>query len=394
MPSPDPPRILRLTLRDFRNHAALDLAASRGFVALSGENGAGKTNILEALSLFAQGRGLRRAEFADMTRIGAAGFTVSVALGGEGGEHRLGTSFTRVPGGRGERLCRIDGANAPSAAAFAEHLRLVWLTPDLDGLFRGPPGERRRFLDRLVLAVDARHASRVSALERALRARNRLLEESRGGPWLDAAERELAELAVAVAVARRDTAGRLDAELLAQADRASPFPSGRLALAGPFEDLAAGLPALDQEEAYLRELRAGRARDAAAGRALIGPQTSDLLVRHGPRDMPAELCSTGEQKALLLRLVLAHARLTERLSGIAPLLLLDEVAAHLDPVRRSALFGELKGFGSQVWMTGADPGLFAELAGEADLVGIGPSGPLGRPAAFPASSRPLPEELP
>lgn len=372
MTPPAPPRILRLSLQDFRSHAALDLAVSRGLVALWGENGVGKTNVLEALSLFAQGRGLRRAEFSDMARLGAPAFTVSLALGREEAEHRLGTAFSRGDEGtRGERLCRIDGATASSAAAFAEHLRIVWLTPDLDGLFRGTPGERRRFLDRLVLAVDARHASRVSALERALRSRNRLLEEGRAGPWLDAAERELAELAVAVAVARRDTARRLDAELLAQAGSPSPFPFGRLALAGPFEDLAAGRDALGEEDAYRQALRENRARDAAAGRALLGPQTSDLLVRHGPKDMPAELCSTGEQKALLIRLVLAHGRLVERMSGIAPLLLLDEIAAHLDPARRAALYEELGTFGAQVWMTGADPGLFAELEGRADVIRIG-----------------------
>ena len=373
---PDRPRVLRLILQDFRSHGALDLAVSRSLVCLSGENGAGKTNVLEALSLFAQGRGLRRAEFGDMIRQGAAGFATSIAIGREGGEHRLGTSFTRGPeGGRGERLCRVDGGTVPTASAFAEHLRLVWLTPDLDGLFRASPGERRRFLDRLVLAVDARHAGRVSALERALRQRNRLLEEGRRGTWLDAAERELAELAVAVAITRRDTAARLDAELLSQAGSASPFPFARLTLSGPFEDLARGEPALDQEDAYRAELRAHRARDAAAGRTLLGPQTTDLLVRHGPKDMPAELCSTGEQKALLLRLVLAHSRLVERTSTTAPLLLLDEVAAHLDPARRSALYGELREFGAQVWMTGADPGLFDELAGEADLVPIGPARP-------------------
>lgn len=367
-----PTRILRLILQDFRSHASLELTTSRRLVALSGENGIGKTNVLEALSLFAQGRGLRRAEFADMTRLGAGGFTISLALGREEPEHRLGTSFSRgVMRERGERLCRIDGGTVPSAAAFGEHLRLVWLTPDLDGLFRGTPGDRRRFLDRLVLAVDARHASRVAALERALRSRNRLIEESRGGAWLDAAERELAEIAVAVAVARRETARRLDAELLAGAASPSPFPFGRLSLAGPFEDLGAERPALDQEDSYRAALRDGRARDAAAGRTLLGPQSTDLLVRHGPKDMPAELCSTGEQKALLLRLVLAHAKLVERMSGIAPLLLLDEVAAHLDPGRRTALYEELGRFGAQVWMTGADPGLFDALADEADLVHLG-----------------------
>ncbi|WP_133773268.1 DNA replication/repair protein RecF [Enterovirga rhinocerotis] len=370
------PRIHRLILQDFRSYASLDLRLSRRLVALCGENGAGKTNILEALSLFAQGRGLRRADFADMARLGQERFAASIALGraeeAEEAGHRLGTSFARGGEGRSERLCRIDGATVSSASAFAEHLRLVWLTPDLDGLFRGTPGDRRRFLDRLVLAVDSRHGTRVNALERALRARNRLLEEAAAGAWLDAAERELAELAVAVAAARRETAGRLDAELLASADRPSPFPFGRLGLAGEFEDLAAGGAALDVEDAYRAKLRASRARDAAAGRTLVGPQATDLLVRHGPKDLPAELCSTGEQKALLLRLVLAHARLVERMSGLAPLVLLDEVAAHLDPARRAALYEDLDAFGAQVWMTGADPALFAELGARADIIRVVP----------------------
>ncbi len=206
----------RLILRDFRNHADLDLGVGRRFVALVGENGAGKTNLLEALSLFAPGRGLRRADFfRDGREGGSGGFAVSLTLAGPHGEHRIGTAWEPARNredARSGRLCRIDGATAPSPPPFAEHLRVVWLTPDLDALFRGPAGDRRRFLDRLVLAVDSGHGARVSALERALRSRNRLLEEERpnDGPWLDAVEREVAELAVAVALARRETAERLD----------------------------------------------------------------------------------------------------------------------------------------------------------------------------------------
>jgi DNA replication and repair protein RecF len=369
----DAPRVTRLILEDFRSYPALDVSVSRGLVALVGENGAGKTNLIEALSLFSAGRGLRRADLADMARHGAARFAVSVTLDGPDGEHRLGVGLAPGEAGRGIRHCRIDGADAPSTAAFAEFVRLVWLTPDLDGLFRGAAGDRRRFLDRLVLAIDSRHGTRVNALERALRSRNRLLEEGYADQaWLDAVERELAELAIAVASARRETAERLDAQLLATASEASPFPFARLALLGELDELIATLPAVDAEDRYRRILRDNRGRDAAAGRTLAGPQATDLAVRHGPKDLPAETCSTGEQKALLLGLVLAHARLVRAMSGIAPLVLLDEVAAHLDPRRRAALYDALEELGGQVWMTGADPALFAGLGERADLLQVSP----------------------
>ncbi len=369
------PRITRLILQDFRTYASLDLAVSCSLVALVGENGAGKTNILEALSLFMPGRGLRRAELADMARMeGPGSFAASISLDTDYGEHRLGTGLDAPNGdGRTARIVRIDGAPAPSPAAFAEYLRVIWLTPDLDALFRGAAGDRRRFLDRLVLAVDADHGARVNALERALRSRNRVLEESPGDTlWLDALEREVAELAIAVTAARREAVERLASLILTTRDETSPFPFATLRLEGEIDTLVATLPAVDAEDRYRGILRDQRSRDRAAGRTLVGPQASDLLVRHGPKDIPAETASTGEQKALLIGLVLAHARLVGVMSGLAPLVLLDEVAAHLDPRRRAGLFEALEALGGQVWMTGADPGLFTELQGRADLLQVVP----------------------
>lgn len=375
--------ITRVILQDFRTYAALDRPVSRRIVALVGENGAGKTNLLEALSLFVSGRGLRRAEFAQMARAGGpGGFAVSLAIDTPLGERRLGTGIEIPdPNGRAGRLCRIDGASAPSPAAFAEYLRVVWLTPDLDALFRGPAGERRRFLDRLVLAIDAEHGSRVNALDRALRSRNRVLEHDPNHRlWLDAIEREVAELGVAVAAARAETVQRLSGLILATRDDASPFPFAALALAGDLDDLVAALPAVDAEDRFRVLLRDHRARDRAAGRTLVGPQASDLLVRHGIKNIPAGAASTGEQKALLIGLVLAHARLVAGMSGLAPLVLLDEVAAHLDPRRRNGLFDALETLGGQVWLSGADPALFADLGERAELLQVQP----GRVNALPA----------
>ena len=363
MTGPPAPRITRLILQDFRSYAALDLAVDAGMVALSGENGAGKTNLLEAMSLFAAGRGLRRAELAEMARAAGPGtFQASVRIAAGGAEHRLGLGVEATDAGGLARLCRIDGAAVSSASAFAEHCRIVWLTPALDGLFTGAAGDRRRFLDRLVLAVDSGHGSRVNALDRALRSRNRLLEAERPDPaWLDAVEREVAETGVAVSAARRETVERLAALVAAGRDDTSPFPWAALELSGPLEAELARRPALDVEDLYRGWLREGRARDRAAGRTLVGPQAADLAVRHGPKDVAAASASTGEQKALLIGLVLAHARLVAAMTGIVPMVLLDEVAAHLDPRRRAALYALLADLGGQVWMTGADRALFDDL---------------------------------
>jgi DNA replication and repair protein RecF len=380
------PMIHRLALVDFRSYGALDLRVSSPIAALSGENGAGKTNLLEAISLFTPGRGLRRAENTDLSREGGSGgYAISLELTGEaGGPLQLGTGVEVAPDGGVQKKFRVDREPVSSSRAFADHVRIVWLTPAMDGLFAGPAGERRRFLDRLVLAVDSEHGARVSALERALRNRNRLLEERRGEKiWLDAAEREIAELGVAVATARRETGERLAALIAAGRDEESPFPWADIALQGEIDGLVAERPALEAEDVFRALLRDNRSRDAAAGRTLIGPQASDLIVRHGPKRCEARRASTGEQKALLVGLALAHAKLVAAMSGIAPLVLLDEIAAHFDPRRRRALFDALSLLGGQIWMTGADAALFDDLHGRADIfaVACGAISPLSRAEA-------------
>jgi DNA replication and repair protein RecF len=371
--------VRRLMLRDFRSYAALDLALDGSLIVFWGENGAGKTNLIEALSLFAPGRGLRRAELSACVRAGAAnGFAISVEVEDDGASTQLGVGLEPAGDGAPERLNRIDRAPVASARAFADHLRLVWLTPSMDSLFAGPASERRRFLDRLVLALDPSHGGRVGQFERALRGRNRLLEEgARNASWLDAIEREAAELGVAVAAARVECVNRLQGLIALDRDEASPFPWADLTLEGEVEALAAQNPALAAEDRYRALLRDNRGRDAAAGRALVGPHLADLAVAHGPKGAPASQSSTGEQKALLVGLVLAHARLVAEMSGLAPLALLDEVAAHFDPRRRAALFDALERVGAQVFVTGADPAAFAELGDRARLFEVVP----GRVAA-------------
>ncbi|MGE5165332.1 MAG: DNA replication/repair protein RecF [Sphingobacteriales bacterium] len=364
--------IQRLTLTNFRSYHAAQISLDRaGPVVLTGANGAGKTNLIEAISLLAPGRGLRRATMEELAfSEGDGAWAVSAEIQGMLGLATLGTGIDPPAGEESApaRNCRVDREDVGSAAAFADHLRVVWLTPAMDPLFNGPASERRRFLDRLVLAVDAQHSSRVAALERSLRSRNRLLEGSPGDPhWLDAIEHETAEVAVAVAAARAETANRLSAALEASRETAREFPQAEIALKGWMEQLLPDHSAIEVEDRYRALLNDNRARDAAAGRTLDGPHLSDLVVTHAGKNIPAVDASTGEQKALLIRLVLAHAGLIKQMTGFAPLLLLDEVVAHLDPSRRAALYDALSSLGAQVWMTGADPAAFGDILSRAQV---------------------------
>ncbi len=355
--------LTRLKLTDFRNYRQLALDLDNRHVVLTGENGAGKTNLMEAVSLLSPGRGLRRAAYAEISRKESeTGFAVFAVLEGMQGPVEIGTSAggdAEAAGGSGRRL-RINATNARSNDELLEHLRIVWLTPAMDGLFTGSASDRRRFLDRQVLAIDPGHGRRVLDYERAMRSRNRLLSEGRLDPaWLEGIETQMAELGVAIALARRELIAMLT-KLIDERQDEGPFPQAVLLLEDFLSDIAGG-NAAELEEDFAMQLGASRDRDAAAGRTLTGPHRSDLKVRHRGKDMDAARCSTGEQKALLVGLVLAHARLTGEICGCAPLLLLDEIAAHLDAGRRQALFDLVDALGGQALMTGTDAGMFSAL---------------------------------
>lgn len=329
--------LARLTLTDFRSYAAAEIAPDPGFIILTGDNGAGKTNVLEAISLLVPGRGLRGAALTDIARRdGPGGFSVNALLELE---TRLGVGA--LPSAPERRIVRINGVAAPSAA-LGEWLSLVWLSPAQDRLFVDPPGERRRFLDRLAFALEPSHAHHAARYEAAMRQRNRLLAESAPDTlWLDSLEMAMVEHGAALDAARQRLIDDLNAILRQQDDNA--FPRAGLALAG-----------WNGTFAYDRE----RVRDAAAGRTLSGPHRQDLVVYHIDKGLAAH-GSTGEQKALLLSIVLAHCELIRLRRSAPPVLLLDEVAAHLDPRRRTALFRRLEGRG-QVWMTGTERASFED----------------------------------
>ncbi|MCX8995628.1 DNA replication/repair protein RecF [Rhizobiaceae bacterium BDR2-2] len=351
----------RLSLTDFRNYASLALRFDGRHVVLSGENGAGKTNLMEAVSFLSPGRGLRRAAYDEVIRNGARAFTVFAEVVGMEDEIAIGTGVDLSEESLSRKL-RLNGTPAKSADELTDHLRVLWLTPSMDGLFTGGASDRRRFLDRLVLSLDPAHGRRAADFERAMRGRNKLLSEGRFDPaWLSGLERQMAGLGIAMTLARHEMLGLLTTlmDRTAGGD-AQPFPTATLALSG-FLDETRGVPALELEDRYAAMLEEGRHRDAAAGRTLEGPHRADLLVRHREKDMEAERCSTGEQKALLVGLILAHARLIADMTGHAPLLLLDEIAAHLDVNRRAALFDRIHALGGQAFMTGTDRSMFAAL---------------------------------
>ena len=370
------PHISRLRLSHFRNYATAALDLDARHVVLTGANGAGKTNLLEAVSMLAPGRGLRRAGFDMLAQLGGAGdWAVAATIETPDGPVDLGTGLVE---GTPSRKVRINGAAAASVEELTEYVRLLWLTPDMDGLFRGPAGDRRRFLDRLVMTLIPGHGNSVADFDNAMRQRNRLLAENGDPLWLDAVETQMAEHAAAMHFSRVDTVARLEGLCDDSVDHTA-FPAAHMTLSPLFEDATPSESSAGLEAQLLGRWRAGRHQDAAAGRTLTGPHRVDFEVMHKQKSMPAALCSTGEQKALLVGLVLAHARLVADMTGIVPILLLDEIAAHLDPARRAALFVALDALGTQCWMTGTDPVLFAPAAHAARFsVTAGAIAPEGR----------------
>jgi DNA replication and repair protein RecF len=380
----------RLALTNFRSYASASVTTDAGPQVIVGANGSGKTNLLEALSLLSPGQGLRRVPFVELARAaGDGGFAVAARAHtlagpadlGTGLQPRAATPNPSAPQGRGEfsgslgrgersgRIVRIDGAAQSGSGIRADYLEIVWVTPAMDGLFTGPASERRRFLDRLILCFDHGYRTIAGRFERAMTSRNRLLADGvRDNSQLSGFEQVMAETGIAVAAARLEAvaAMRIIIEKRRQRDPNSAFPWSAFRLEGSIEDDLNRLSAVDAEDLYAKTLREARERDRGAGRTLDGPHRSDLIVEHGPKALEARHSSTGEQKALLLGLVLAHAELlTERQEGAAPILLLDEITAHLDVHRRAALFEEILRIGAQAWMTGTDADAFSALAEKA-----------------------------
>ncbi len=413
----------RLALTNFRSYASASVATDAGPQVIVGANGSGKTNFLEALSLLSPGQGLRRVPFAELARAsGDGGFAVAARAHTLAGPADLGTGLqARVAAsglpspsmerGRGwsddtdsddppasnasaqagkdlsrrsgrasertserGRIVRIDGTAQSGSGVLADYLEIVWVTPAMDGLFTGPASERRRFLDRLILCFDHGYRTIAGRFERAMTSRNRLLADGvRDNAQLSGFEQVMAETGIAVAAARLEAVAAM-ATVVAKRrtrDPNSAFPWSAFRLEGSIEDDLKRLSAVEAEDAYARTLRETRERDRGAGRTLEGPHRSDLIVEHGPKALEARHSSTGEQKALLLGLVLAHAELlTERQEGAAPILLLDEITAHLDVHRRAALFEEILRLGAQAWMTGTDAEAFSALSGKARFWGV------------------------
>ena len=368
--APERSALVRLSLTDFRSYASLKLECDIRPAVFTGPNGAGKTNLLEAISFLLPGRGLRRARLSDVTRSdsgdvlpGGMRWAIAATLDTATGPTEIGTGFEATGEGEdsGRRISRMNGAAARSQSALGDVFAAVWLVPEMDRLFMEGASARRRFLDRLVAAFDPAHTTRLTEYEQAMRERTRLLRDDKSGfraadsGWLSALEERMAESGVALAAARRLFVQRLAAacEL-----GIGPFPAAAISLVGDAEEWLENRPALEAEDLFRDALASSRAADREAGRALNGPHRSDINVVHIEKNRPAAGCSTGEQKALLISIVLAHARLVSLDRAAAPLLLMDEIAAHLDSARRAALFDEICAVGAQAWMTGTDRELF------------------------------------
>lgn len=364
----------QLRLTNFRNYSTLGLTFGPDPVVLIGPNGSGKTNMMEAVSLLAAGQGLRRSPFPELARAGGHGdWAVAARVRTQAGPIEIGTGLQPQSSGaapRAGRIVKVNGEAQGGSGVLADLVEMLWVTPSMDGLFTGPGSERRRFLDRLILCFDPSYRTRLGHFERAMTQRNRLLSDNiRSAVQFEGLERILAETGVAIAAARAEAVTQLSATIRARRKRApnSPFPWAMIDISGELEEQLAQTPAIEVEEQYAKRLADNRERDRGAGRTLDGPHRSDLIVAHGPKAMPAKLCSTGEQKALLVGLVLAHAELIKQRQNSTPILLLDEIAAHFDPARRAALFDDIVGLGCQAWMTGTDHDAFAGLGRRASV---------------------------
>ena len=369
----------RLVLANFRSYASGSIAVSGRPVVLAGPNGAGKTNILDALSLLSPGRGIRGATLGEHTRKGPSApsdalWAVAATVARSGEDYEIGTGLTLGPNGGERRKVHLNGTPSNNAADMAEVVQMAWLTPAMDRLFIEGASGRRKFLDRLVFGFVPEHARNAARYETAMRERARLLKYGPRDPaWLDGLEAEMADAGIAVASARAEGVERLNRALAARGE-AGAFPSAQLSLRGEADDLLGEKADISVE--FKSRLRHARMRDAEAGRTTFGPHRSDLVVRHVQKRTDAAECSTGEQKALLIAIVLAHAWESSHMrDGRAPILLLDEIAAHLDSKRRAALFEEILALGAQAWMTGTDMEMFAPLKTKADLFAVADSTP-------------------
>lgn len=360
--------IRRVDLSNFRNYASLHLEVGPEPVVLTGANGSGKTNLLEALSMFLPGRGMRGAGFDAMlyNKADQPQWAVSISIETQNEILRIGTSWQPSPTGAGQtRQASIDGQPAKGMGAFTDYIRLIWLTPAMDRLFAGSAGDRRRFLDRIVATTDLDHRQRLNGFEKLMRQRNALLADSQfDASWMSVLEQQMAEQAIAIAATRLAGIDVLQSHIdnTKQAGSLSVFPAARLMLEGDIEASLRDTPAVQSEDEYAKILYDSRKIDQAAGRTLNGPHRSDLVVFHSEKDMEAKACSTGEQKALLVGLVLAQARMVQSaFGGQMPVLLLDEITAHLDEGRRKGLFDELIRSQAQCWLTGTDKVQFEAL---------------------------------
>lgn len=357
-----------LTLVDFRNYTRLQLSIEERPIVLTGSNGAGKTSLLEAVSFLTPGRGLRQARLSDITRRGAIpnrGWMVTAKGATPSGPIEVSTSLEPSTE---RRTVRIGGISKRGQGALADIFTIVWLTPAMDRLFVETPSVRRRFLDRLVFAFDPSHAGRVWTYEHAMRERSRVLREGRSdSAWLTTLETAMAERGVAVTIARREIIRQL---AWTCTEPAGPFPQPVLALTGTVEKWLDVMSVNETEQRLRLALLAKRGLDAQIGGATEGPHRSDLVVRHAARNLPAAQCSTGEQKALLIALILAQARMQTKMRGFAPLLLLDEIVAHLDLAHRQALFDAVCTVKAQAWLTGTDQTLFSGFGERAQFLHI------------------------